>query len=104
MINSNSTGRGAEKAKLGQFVDLLGQSEVSVGDAALRMGRASNAHLVPAVDQDVGVMVSYLGYTGDAVDELDCRLKVRQRVVADDSAVLVAPLAVGDCCFDHIVL
>ena len=104
MINSNSTGRGAEKAKLGQFVDLLGQSEVCVGDAALRMRRAGDPYLVPLMDQDVGVVVGHLGDASDAVDELDCRLKVGQRKVADQSAVLVAPLTVGDCCFDYVVL
>lgn len=104
MISSNSTGRWAEKAKLGKLVDLFGQREVCVGDAALGVSRAGDPYLVPVVNEDVGVMVGHLGYSGDAVNELNCRLKVGQRVVADDSAVLVAPLALSDCCFDHVVL
>lgn len=47
------------------------------------MRRTGDPDLVPLVDQNVGVMVGHLGNTGNAVDELNCRLKVGQRVVAD---------------------
>ncbi len=89
---------------LGKLVDLFGQSEVRVGDAASGVSRAGDPYLVPVVDEDVGVMVGHLGHSGDAVNELDCRLKIGQRIVTDDAAVLVAPLALGDRGFDYVVL
>ncbi len=51
----------------------VGEREVGVGEAALGVGRERQAHLVPAVHQDVGVVVGRLRELGDAIDEARSR-------------------------------
>ena len=59
--------------------------EVGLGDAALAVGRQRQADLVPAVDEDVRVVVGLLGAAcATAVDEGDRRGEVLELEVADD--------------------
>ncbi len=69
--------------------------EVGVGEPALRVRGEREADLVPAVDEDVRVVVLLLGDLGDAVDEGDRRREVRERQISrvDRAAVARRPAA-----------
>src|ERR1700730_14983610 len=47
------------------------EAEVRVGEAPLGVREERQAHLVPAVYEDVGVVVGFLGKLRHAVDEVD---------------------------------
>src|SRR5579863_361038 len=76
-----------------QPVDPQGEREVGVGEASLRVSRELEAHLVPTVDEDVGVMVGGLREVGDAVDEGDRGGKVGVGPLAHDRVSLARPAA-----------
>src|SRR4051794_31000257 len=71
------------------------RSEVVVGlrHAALRVRREREAHLVPAVDEDVGMVVGPLGHLGHLVDERHGGGEVRKAEVAHERGALPAPVA-----------
>ena len=81
-------GRRAASPRSEQAVDLGRQPEVGVGEPALGVRRERQADLVPAVEEDVGVVVGGLGELGDAVDERDRGGEVREAEVPDDRLLL----------------
>ena len=52
------------------------------------MAPAGDAHLVPAMEQDVGMVVQFLGNFSDSVDEFQRRCEVLEFEVALESAAL----------------
>ena len=58
--------RGERRPRASQGVDRVRQAEVGLGEAALAVVGQRQAHLVPAVDEDVGVVVALLGDPGHA--------------------------------------
>src|SRR5216683_2746275 len=77
-------GRTACAPGSGRPVDLAGQAKVGVREAPFGVGRERQADLVPAVEQDVGVVVRRLGDLGHAVDEGDRRGEVLEPPLALD--------------------
>src|SRR5262245_6284681 len=55
---------------LKQSVNSLGELEIHLGQSAHAVGHDAQADLVPAMNQDVGMVVHSLCLAGDAVDEL----------------------------------
>ena len=86
-------GSGVTRARLlvDERVDLLGDLEVEVGEAAFAVGGKPERHLAVA-DVDVGMMVVFLGDLGDAVDELDGLGKVIELENAFNMLFVVVPV------------
>src|SRR5215211_2781249 len=81
-----SSGRRAEDS-----VDPLGHRAVVVGQLALGVRRQCQPHLVPAVDEDVRVVVGLLGGVGHLVDECHRLGEVLELIVANQRLVLLPP-------------
>src|SRR4051794_17074048 len=77
-----------------ELVDGRRELMVVLGHAALAVRRERQRDVVPAVDEDVGMVVSLLGEVRDAVHEPHRRLEVRELEVANQRVVLVSPLGV----------
>src|SRR5450759_556853 len=71
-------------ARSGELVDPAGELEVGGGEAALRVGAERQAHLVPAVQEDVRVVVGGLCGVGYAVHEGDRGGEVGELELAGD--------------------
>jgi hypothetical protein len=81
--------------RLCETVDLGGELEVRVGETTLGVRGEGQADLVPAVHENIGVVVSRLCDLSDAVNERERCSEVREGEVAHDPAVpICAP--VGD--------
>src|SRR3954447_7356591 len=78
----------------GEPVEPRGEPVVRLGDAALRTGGERQADLVPPVHEDVRVVVRRLGGLGHAVHERNRLGEARELQVADELAVLLAPVLV----------
>ena len=72
-------------------VDAFSHRAVVVGQLALGVRRELQADLVPAVDQDVRVVVVLLGDVRHPVHERDRRHEVLELVVADQRLALLPP-------------
>ena len=77
--------------------------EVGLGEAALGVGGERQADLVPAVDEDVGVVVGLLGQFGHAVDEGDRGGEVGELPLALDGGrrqSVPRPRGASETCLD----
>src|SRR3954451_1053381 len=74
-----------------ESVDRRRELMVVLGHAAGAVRRQRQRDVVPAVDEDVGVVVALLGQVRDTVDEPHRRLEVGKLEVADQRVVLVSP-------------
>jgi hypothetical protein len=81
----------ADPTTLIEVIDLFGQLEVGVRETPGGMVGDGQPHLVPAVHEDVGVVVGRLGDLGDAIDERDRRDEVVELPIADDLLTLSLP-------------
>src|ERR1700728_3851811 len=77
-------------------VDAPRKLEVGAGEPTLGVRRELQANLVPAVQEDVGMMVGGLGSLGDTVDERDRLGKIRELQLAHDRLALAPPLTAGE--------
>jgi hypothetical protein len=84
-------------------IDLRGKREVGVGEAARGVGGELQAHLVPPVHEDVGVVVGSLSELGDMVDEGNRRREVGELVLACDRITVTSPLAAGKLLLDLLL-
>src|SRR4051794_38542419 len=73
-------------------VDLRREGVVLLGDPMLRMGRQREPHAVPAMEEDVGVVVRGFGRLPHPVHEGERRREVAQDEVADERIALDAPV------------
>src|SRR5438105_8185774 len=95
-MNANDQSREAQARAAGglrQPVHRAGEPEVGLGQAARRVVGHGEAHVVPAVQQDVGVVVGGLGDLGHGVDELHRAPEVLELPLAHDLVALARPLA-----------
>src|SRR3954466_8427563 len=84
-------------------VDPARHLEVVRGEAALAVIGERQAHDVPVVDEDVGVVVGRLGRVRDLVDEGHRTLEVVELELPDDGVVLTPPLAALQALVDLVV-
>lgn len=69
-------------------VNPTSQRMVAVSNVSDIVAPAGDAHSVPAVEQDVGVMVQFLGNFSDPVDEFQRRREVPEFHLALEPAML----------------
>src|SRR5439155_14424268 len=86
---------GRARRRSEQGVDAPGKREIGLREPALGVGRELEAHLVPAVHEDVRVVVGLLGQLGHAVHERDRGGEVRELQLARDRRLIV-PVPVRD--------
>src|SRR5437899_2745795 len=60
---------GAFGLALNQAVNPPGESEILLGQSALAVSHDAQTDIVPAMNQNVGMVIHGLGFIGDAVDE-----------------------------------
>src|SRR3954468_5209600 len=99
-VRAACAGAASARTALAQSVDALRHLKVVPGEPALAVRRERQAHLVPPVDEDVGVVVGRLGRVGDPVDPRHRRLEVLELAVADDRAAVAPPLGAIDALRD----
>jgi hypothetical protein len=87
----------------GELLDAPGEVEIGLCESSLGVGGELQADLVPAVDQDVGVMVCPLGLRSGAVDEGDRLGEVGEGELAHDRLALATPGAVAQAFLDLLV-
>ena len=75
---------GALSSRLEEALDLRREAEVRVGETRLGVRGERQAHFVPAVDEDVRVVVGLLGERCHAVDEVDRGGEVLELQIALD--------------------
>jgi hypothetical protein len=80
----------------GKTVDAPRKLEIGTGEPALGVRRDLQANPVPAVQEDVGMMVGGLGSVGNPVDERDRMGKVGELPLAHDRLALARPLAASE--------
>jgi hypothetical protein len=88
---------------LGERVDLRSEREVGLGQAAVRVGGERQAHVVPAVHEDVGVVIGRLCGRRDGVDERDRCGEVGKLALAHDLGAVALPLGVVQVLLDLCV-
>src|SRR2546421_11123058 len=82
-----------------EALDARREAEVRLGEARLRVRGERQAHFVPAVQKDVGVVVGLLGELRHTVDEVHRRTEILELQVPYDRRLLAvlragpAPLA-----------
>src|SRR3712207_5623808 len=103
--DSRTAGEAAPGSTLGplQAVDRPGHLDVRAGQAARGVRREREADAIPAVDEDVRVVVGRLGGLGDAVDERDGGGEVRKMPVAHDRVALADPVGPRERVTDLVV-
>jgi len=67
---------------LNQSVNPLGEFKILLGQSANAMGHHAQTYLVPAVDQNVGMMIHGFGFVGDSVDEFNRAFEVFEFQIA----------------------
>src|SRR6202012_3920381 len=72
-------------------VEAPGHLEVHLGEAAHRMVGQRELHLIPAVQEDVGMVVGLFGDVGDPVDARNRLVEVLEAQLADDLIALPLP-------------
>src|SRR5437660_2865788 len=87
--NGSSRSGGSDQA-----VDPLSHREIGLGEASGRVVGQRQPDLVPAVDEDVRVMIGLLGRVGHAVDELHGLGEILKLPLADDLVALATPFTV----------
>lgn len=90
-------------ASLQQGVDALGEIEVGMRQTTLGVSGELEADLVPAVQQDVGMVVCPLGFSRQQVHEADRLLEVRELQLANYRLPLSPPLAVAQPLLDLVI-
>ena len=86
----------AWQSRAGERVDRRGEREIRLGDAALAVRGQRQAQLVPAVDEDVRMVVGGLGGVAHSVGERHRRGEVGDLDVAHDRVAVLAPRATCD--------
>src|SRR5215510_16262198 len=86
-----ATARGTDST-LNQSVNPLGQFEILVGQSAHTVGHHAQADVVPAVDQNIGVMVQGFGFISDTVDEFHRAFEVLKLQIARQPIAISAPI------------
>src|SRR5262245_29590910 len=77
---------------LNQPVNPLGELEVLFGQTAFAVSHHHQTNLVPAVNQNVGMVIHGLGFVGDAVDELHRAFEIFEFQIARQPIAFPPPI------------
>src|SRR5262249_15275218 len=77
---------------LNQSINPLAELEILLGQSALAVGHHTQADLVPAVNQNVGMVIHGLGFVGDAIDELHRAFEVLEFQIARQPIAFQPPI------------
>lgn len=77
---------------LNQSVNPLGEFEILLGQSAYAVGHHAQANLVPAVNQNVWVMVQGFGFIGDSVDEIHRAFEILEFQIARQPIAFPNPI------------
>lgn len=75
----------------GQLIHVLGQFEILLRQSTPAMGHYAQADIVPAVNQNVRVMIHGFGFHSYAIDEVHRGLEVLEPEIANNLVTIAMP-------------
>ncbi len=77
---------------LNQSVNPFGELEILLGQSAFAVSHHAQTDIVPAVNQNVGMVIHGLGFIGDAIDEFHGAFEIIEFQIASQPIAFPPPI------------